>query len=119
MHWQLKWGSDTVSNGSPVQEWQLACVGLHEDGPGASSGLGVGVGAGVGSGSSGVFGGTSHQADAAEVLYTGPDTRFDHNKLRPGRSFVYRVRARNALGWSAWSDDTVGAPVGPGTRMGA
>ena len=88
---QLKWGGDN-DNGSAITEWVL--LGTPGDGRAVDHAPPPGMAALV-------------------ELYRGADTSYQHNKLRPGRTFEFRVRAVNGIGPSDWSD--VSSLSTPGT----
>lgn len=42
--------------------------------------------------------------DDSQLLYAGLDPAYEVTNLEAGRTFAFRVRARNSTGWSDWSD---------------
>jgi hypothetical protein len=51
-----------------------------------------------------------------EKYTTTPGTTYEHTGLKPGEEHTYRVRSRNSIGYSAWSEPVTAmtTPVTPG-----
>lgn len=60
---------------------------------------------------------TGYDIEVDNVKYTTtPGTTFEHTGLIPGEEHTYRVRSRNSIGYSAWSEPVTAmtTPVTPG-----
>jgi hypothetical protein len=60
---------------------------------------------------------TGYDIEVDNVKYTTiPGTTYEHTGLKPGEEHTYRVRSRNSIGYSAWSEPVTAMtiPVTPG-----